>query len=1130
MPDADSDKDRTVTGERLPAGQKLSSPQTPFDPDATLIPTSVGPAGPAGSSFSLNDLVAGRFKVVRFIARGGMGEVYEAEDLELKEHVALKTVRLDMARDERAVQRFRREIQLARKVTHPNICRTFDVFRHAEQGGTQTETLAISMEFLSGETLEERIKRTGKISQADALPIVTQMCAGIQAAHLAGVIHRDFKSSNVILVPAEGYPGGVRVVITDFGLAYSDTTRSGQSLTSTNDLVGTPGFMAPEQVQGAAITPSTDIYALGVVLFEMVTGSMPFVADTALATAMKRVNEPAPSPRVICPDLDARWDTGILRCLEREPGDRFANVDEVVPALTGETAPVLPRRLADSRRRKRVTVAVALSLGVLAAAAYFTARYRFQVSDRTRPSVAVLGFKNMSGGVSDQTLGANFAENLGTELGTSEIHVVDAALVDQTEKQLGWQEAPDSLSAQDLARVRDLLDCDVVVFGSYAAEGSGSDRRIAWNIHLERTRKQSSLQSVRAVVSENSWLDAIPNVGGQVRAALGVQTPAAEASRIEASLPANTEASTDLAQGEARLANFDIQGARDLFEHAVQADPKFAQGHSALAEVWWQLGYEDKARLEAKTALDLSAGLGRDQHDLIQARYDEMSHDWDSANALYSSLWNDPATREAEYGLLLASGEINAGKSQDALRTLALLRDSKPVPGIRAQADLTEARAHQALANYRDQLRTSTTASNEAQALGATNLLARARILQCLAELNLGEPAKAAPLCSDARSLNEAAGDKLGTATAVNAIANALSSQGDTEHALPLYQEALEISKSIGDKLDEAGAADNLGGIQSTQGDYRSAEKYYQESIDAASARGEKNELARTQMNLAMLWYQTGERDRASAMFGSAIQLAHSVGAKDIEARGLNNRCLMEEDSGNLQAAAEDCQSSLDLRKAMSDKVAIARSWQNIGQVFVYRGDFAKAEQAYQTALALQQSMNAKNEAAYSNTLLAETSLLEGNFDAARKLANAAATEFASEGDKDDEAEARRAFAEALLGLGQTQDARVQIAQASQLVDQAHDRSLRLEIEITRAKLTAAEGHPSDAIQALVRTRAEAREDELAAIEFEARLALGEMQMKAGNAADAKATLHALARDAGAKGFAYIAETATKKS
>jgi tetratricopeptide (TPR) repeat protein/tRNA A-37 threonylcarbamoyl transferase component Bud32 len=1128
MPDADSDKSRTLSGETLPAGSNLSPPETALDSDATLIPAS---AGPAGFSFALDDLVAGRFRVIRFIARGGMGEVYEAEDLELKERVALKTVRLDMARDDRAVQRFRREIQLARKVTHPNICRTFDVFRHVEKdGGTQTEALAISMELLTGETLEERIRRNGKMPQAEALPIVAQICAGIQAAHRAGVIHRDFKSSNVILVRSESYPGNLRVVITDFGLAYSDTTRSGQSLTSTNDFVGTPGFMAPEQVQGAAITCATDIYALGVVLFEMVTGSMPFVAETALATALKRLNEPAPSPRSLSPELDPRWETGILRCLEREPADRFATADEVVPALAGETAPVLPRRLADSRRRKQVALAVVFSLVAVGVAGYFGERYRFQVSDRTRPSVAVLGFKNMSGGDGGEALGANFAENLGTELGTSEIHVVDAALVNQTEKQLGWREAPAALSPQELAKLRDLLDCDVVVFGSYTAEGSGTDRKIAWNIHLERTRKQSSLQSVRAVVSENSWLDAIPNVGSQVRAALGVQTPAEEASRIEASLPANTEASTDLAQGEARLANFDIQGARRLFEQAVRADPKFAQGHSALAEVWWQLGYEDEARTEAKTALDLSAGLGRDQHDLIQARYDAMNHNWDGATALYSSLWSDPSTREAEYGLLLASGQIDAGKSQDALRTLALVRDSKPAPGIRAQTDLAEARAHQALANYQEQLKASTTASNEAQALGATNLLARARILQCLAELNLGEPARAAPLCSDARRLNEAAGDKLGTANAVNAIANALSSQGDTEQALPLYREALEISKSIGDKLDEAGASDNLGGIKSTQGDYVGAEKYYQEGIEAASARGEKNELARTQMNLAMLWYQTGERDRASAMFDSAIHLAHSVGAKDIEARGLNNRCMMEEDSGNLNAAAKDCQNSLDLREAMSDKLAIARSWQNIGQVYAYGGDFAKAERAYQTALALQESMNAKNEAAYSNTLLAETSVLAGHPEAASAMAGAAATEFASEGDKDDEAEARRTLAEALLALGQRQNARVQIAQASQLVEQAHNRDLRLEIEITEAKLTAAEGHPGDGARALGRTRVEAREDALIAIEFEARLALGEMQLKAGSTADAKVTLRGLSRDAGAKGFAYIAARALKES
>src|ERR1700690_323482 len=160
---------------------------------------------PRISSFVKGELLAGRFRIVRFVARGGMGEVYEAEDTELSENVALKTIRFDMATQDRSAERFKREIQLARKVTHPNVCRTFDVFRHIDTraDGRTNETMFVSMELLAGETLGERIRHAGRMSVEEALPLVEQMAAGLDSAHRVGVVHRDFKSSNVILVPSE---------------------------------------------------------------------------------------------------------------------------------------------------------------------------------------------------------------------------------------------------------------------------------------------------------------------------------------------------------------------------------------------------------------------------------------------------------------------------------------------------------------------------------------------------------------------------------------------------------------------------------------------------------------------------------------------------------------------------------------------------------------------------------------------------------------------------------------------------------------------------------------------------------------------------------------------------------------
>jgi serine/threonine protein kinase len=209
----------------FPAGDELTAPE--------LGPPSSTPAGtPVTAVFQPAQLLAGRFKVIRFVARGGMGEVYEAQDEELNERVAVKTARFENAQTEHELERFRREIQLARKVTHPNVCRTFDVFRHgvSSSRSSRSQILIVSMELLSGATLAQRIREGGRFQTAEALPLIEQLCAGLAAAHRVGVIHRDFKSSNVMLVKSQASaPGGeqpqsetVRAVITDFGLAHAE--------------------------------------------------------------------------------------------------------------------------------------------------------------------------------------------------------------------------------------------------------------------------------------------------------------------------------------------------------------------------------------------------------------------------------------------------------------------------------------------------------------------------------------------------------------------------------------------------------------------------------------------------------------------------------------------------------------------------------------------------------------------------------------------------------------------------------------------------------------------------------------------------------------------------------------------
>lgn len=281
-------------------------------------------------------VVADRFKILRFIAEGGMGEVYEARDEILGEKVALKFLSHRNLGDENVTRRFRREIQLARKVTHPNVCRVFDVYQHHVPipGSRQLLPVAfVTMELLQGVTLEERISSGGPLSQDEALPVIVQLCRALNAAHGAGVIHRDFKSNNVILVPSE--EGPERVVVTDFGLARSmtPTDPSCTPLTADSLILGTADYMSPEQIRGEPVSSRSDLYSLGVVIFEMLTGEKPYRASNPMQLLVKRVSEPPARPTDFVPGIDAHWEALIMRCLAEEPDERPGSIRDVLSAL-----------------------------------------------------------------------------------------------------------------------------------------------------------------------------------------------------------------------------------------------------------------------------------------------------------------------------------------------------------------------------------------------------------------------------------------------------------------------------------------------------------------------------------------------------------------------------------------------------------------------------------------------------------------------------------------------------------------------------------------------------------------------------------------------------------------------------
>ncbi len=307
------------------------------------------PAITLSSEIAAGTVLAGRYEVEYLLGRGGMGEVYRARDRLLQETVALKTIRGDLIGNRALLQSLQREIQIARRVTHPNVCRVFDMGVHTFENASQAPLRFISMELLEGETLAARIERQGRLSQQESSPLATQMAEGLQAAHDAGVVHRDFKSANIILISANDR---CRAVITDFGLARPDRSSDGQNetagLSGNNLIAGTIGYMSPEQLTGEPVTVASDIYSFGIVLFEMVTGRLPFDDSHLIKAAIQRVSGGLPDIRQLAPDLDPQWEWVIRQCLKREPSLRLSSAKAVAEALTQRpwrfSAPQFTRR------------------------------------------------------------------------------------------------------------------------------------------------------------------------------------------------------------------------------------------------------------------------------------------------------------------------------------------------------------------------------------------------------------------------------------------------------------------------------------------------------------------------------------------------------------------------------------------------------------------------------------------------------------------------------------------------------------------------------------------------------------------------------------------------------------------
>ncbi len=561
-------------------------------------------------------LFAGRYQIVEDLGKGGMGRVYKALDKEIGERVALKILKPEIAADEQTIERFRNELKTARQISHKNVCRMFHLGR--EQG-----THYITMEYVSGEDLKSTVMRVGPLSVGKTISIISQVCEGLAEAHRLGVVHRDLKPQN-IMIDKEG-----NAKIMDFGIARSV---KGRGITEAGVMIGTPEYMSPEQVDGQPADQRADIYALGIILFELLTGRVPFEGDTPFSVAYKQKNEPPPSAKKANAQIPEDLDRLILKCLLKDKTKRYQDAAEVMSDLAklekGLPATerfIVPRKPLTSRQvtvtfgLKKALIPAAITAGVVITAIVLWLVWPERA--QAKQSIAVINFRNQTGDKAYDYLQEAIPNLLITSLEQSKYLSVMTwermrDLLKQTEN--GDIEIIDSDLGFELCR-RDGVDN--IVLGSFIKAGDMFATDV--KVHDVRTKAllksaSSQGQGVGSILEKQ-----IGDLSKEIARGVGLSSRKVQASqaRIEDLTTSSMEAYQYFLEAQEQFDKLYYDEARELYEKAIDTDAEFAIAYMGLAYAASGLGDSATRDRAYEKAYALSARASEKERLYIEANY-----------------------------------------------------------------------------------------------------------------------------------------------------------------------------------------------------------------------------------------------------------------------------------------------------------------------------------------------------------------------------------------------------------------------------------------------------------------------------------------------------------------------------
>jgi eukaryotic-like serine/threonine-protein kinase len=1008
-------------------------------------------------------VLGGRYQILNILGVGGMGAVYQALDIELNRTIALKVIRPDLAGNQAIIDRFKQELILATQVTHKNVVRIYDL-------GEAEGMKFITMEFVEGQDLRSLIHERTKLSPDEAVEVLRQVCRALEAAHTVGVIHRDLKPQNIMR------DNNGRVVVMDFGLAR---TLGGDGMTQSGALVGTMEYMSPEQALAQELDQRSDIFSLGVIFYELLSGAIPFRADSALASLIKRTQE-----RVVpVSDLDATIPAPISaivsRCLERDVAVRYQSAADLLadldawqskrPLSQAPSAAQIGLEKEPRQIRPWLFVGSGVLALVLALAVGAFLVFRPSGAPGTKLgttsatpalTLTVVPLHNASGDPKLDWLGAYVADALSTDIGqSSRLHTLPSDRVHQVlaDLQLTPGEATDP---NTLSHIFQLTGTDIAVSGQYVRLGG----LIQITATVQNIKNDRTTTITANAANEQALPAAIDSLADQVRKSLSFSSNQVDELRAQSFKPSSQSIDAlrayDQGIGFMRVGkNID---AAQSFQSAVNADPQFALAYSALSQTQAALGHEADAQQSSQRATQLagSEGLPQLEKMLIDASRAAILKDTKKAIGLYESVAQAmPGNIDVQYALSSLYSDTGAYDKARAIVAKILETDSKSV-----------------LALWRSGV----------------------------VELQSGHFQAALEPLSKAEYLTNSSGNQEHHAVVLLAVGIAYQFLQKNEEALRYFGDSITISQKLGQKRAVAAALVATAQVQAAMGKPDGGLDNLKKAVTLFQTIGSTKEAGDTLIDMAAIYQNRGDNDQALKLYRDALQIERDATDRDREAQCLDNIGYLNLTKGDTESAFTYFQQGLQLGEKIGSPQRIADPLQGLGEAYTMTGQFDEALASLQRALDTWRGDGNAFGIAATQRQMGVIYGYQARFGAAVDSIQQSVKGFQALGDKSSiPALALQNLAEALARAGRGDEAAPYLDQAEALAQSLQDQSLMAKVLGTRGEIALDRGDPSAAAPSFqLALQSATRGSERDAL-VEAKLNLGRLAIAQGHGSDA---------------------------